>query len=100
VPADSTALESKQWKTDHRWSPNRLRHSAATEIRKRGNRWYVRSHDWKLMRSGALFDMKAAPFLEIPVGPNTSDAEARAGRKDLQKVLARLNPAVGKVEKP
>lgn len=24
-----------RWRTEHRWSPNRLRHSAATEIRKR-----------------------------------------------------------------
>jgi len=65
-----------------------------------GNRWYVRSRDWKLMRSGAFFDMKAAPFVEIPVGPNTGNAEARAGREDLEKVLARLNPAAGKVERP
>ena len=25
----------KKWQSDHRWSPNRLRHSAATEIRRR-----------------------------------------------------------------
>ncbi|HVU88492.1 MAG TPA: site-specific integrase [Pirellulales bacterium] len=27
--------ELKQWRSAHRWSPNRLRHTAATEIRKR-----------------------------------------------------------------
>ncbi|MBN2292168.1 MAG: site-specific integrase [Pirellulales bacterium] len=27
--------ELDQWQSDHRWSPNRLRHSAGTEIRKR-----------------------------------------------------------------
>lgn len=27
--------ELKQWQSDHRWSPNRLRHTAATEIRRR-----------------------------------------------------------------
>ncbi len=27
--------ELEKWQSDHRWSPNRLRHSAATEIRKR-----------------------------------------------------------------
>ena len=27
--------ELKQWQADHRWSPNQLRHSAATEIRQR-----------------------------------------------------------------
>ena len=27
--------ELKKWHSEHRWSPNRLRHSAGTEIRKR-----------------------------------------------------------------
>ena len=27
--------ELDQWQSDRRWSPNRLRHSAGTEIRKR-----------------------------------------------------------------
>ena len=27
--------ELKKWRSEHRWSPNRLRHTAATEIRKR-----------------------------------------------------------------
>ena len=35
APEDSTPEQVCQWKIDHRWSPNRLRHSAATEIRKR-----------------------------------------------------------------
>ncbi|TWU13894.1 Phage integrase family protein [Symmachiella macrocystis] len=32
---DRQRAELDQWKSDHRWSPNRLRHSAGTEIRKR-----------------------------------------------------------------
>ena len=32
---DKQRAELDQWQSDHRWSPNRLRHSAATEIRKR-----------------------------------------------------------------
>jgi integrase len=32
---DRQRVELNQWKSDHRWSPNRLRHSAGTEIRKR-----------------------------------------------------------------
>jgi len=32
---DKERAELKQWQSDHRWSPNQLRHSAATEIRKR-----------------------------------------------------------------
>ena len=26
--------ELKKWQSDHRWSPNQLRHAAATEVRK------------------------------------------------------------------
>jgi len=33
IDLDGDAL--KQWQSDHRWSPNQLRHSAGTEIRKR-----------------------------------------------------------------
>lgn len=35
APKDATEAEERQWKRDHRWSPNQLRHSAATEIRAR-----------------------------------------------------------------
>ena len=31
---DKQRAELDQWQSDHRWSPNRLRHSAGTEIRK------------------------------------------------------------------
>jgi arylsulfatase A len=65
-----------------------------------GNKWYVRSRDWKLTQSGELFDMKEAPFVEKPVAADSNDAEARAGREKLQKVLDTLNPAAGKQEKP
>lgn len=32
---DKQRAELEKWQSDHRWSPNRLRHSAGTEIRKR-----------------------------------------------------------------
>lgn len=32
---DKQRAELEKWQSEHRWSPNRLRHSAATEIRKR-----------------------------------------------------------------
>jgi len=32
---DTQRAELDRWQSDHRWSPNRLRHSAGTEIRKR-----------------------------------------------------------------
>jgi integrase len=35
VPEGLTEEEQAAWQTDHRWSPNQLRHAAATEIRRR-----------------------------------------------------------------
>jgi integrase len=32
---DAEKSELREWQTSHRWSPNQLRHTAATEIRKR-----------------------------------------------------------------
>src|SRR5262249_23753229 len=57
-----------------------------------GNRWYVRSQGWKLTESGALFDMKNAPFIEEAVSADTMNLDARAGRDELQKVLQTLKP--------
>ena len=34
-PADLSQTENKAWRKEHRWSPNQLRHTAATDIRKR-----------------------------------------------------------------
>lgn len=51
---------------------------------------YVRTARWKLNNDGELFDMKEAPFKEIPVDKNTADQEAIAARKHLQEVLEGL----------
>jgi arylsulfatase A len=61
--------------------------------------WYARSKRWKLTQSGELFDMSDAPFVEKPVPADTKDAEAIEGRKKLQAVLDKLNPAAGKQTK-
>lgn len=34
VPAGLSAADARKWQSDHRWAPNRLRHTAATEVRK------------------------------------------------------------------
>jgi integrase len=34
APAGLTAEQIQQWQSDHRWAPNRLRHTAATQVRK------------------------------------------------------------------
>lgn len=57
-----------------------------------GARWYARDTRWKLTQSGALFDLKDAPFAEAPVAADTTDAAAIAGRKHLQAVLDELKP--------
>ncbi len=55
--------------------------------------WYVRSRGWKLNQKGELFDMKEAPFKEIPVEADSKDPGAVAARKELQAVLDDLKPA-------
>ena len=42
---------------------------------------------YKLTNTGALFDLKDAPFTEVPVPADTQDAAALAARKRLQEVL-------------
>jgi arylsulfatase A len=48
---------------------------------------YVRDARWKLTEKGELFDLKEAPFKELAVAADTSDAEAKAGREKLKAVL-------------
>jgi hypothetical protein len=58
----------------------------------------VRDDAWKLNEHGELFDMKDAPFAEIPVPKDATDVAAVAARRRLQAVLDELNPAAGKTE--
>lgn len=58
--------------------------------------WYVRNSKWKLYRDGKLFDMKDAPFQEIPVPDDTDNADAKAARTELQAVLDELKPSANK----
>ena len=51
---------------------------------------YVRDARWKLTNDGKLFDLKEAPFKELPVAADTTDADAKASREKLQAVLADL----------
>jgi arylsulfatase A len=52
---------------------------------------YVRTQRWKLNNSGELFDMKEAPFKEIPVDKDATDAESVAARERLEEVLEGLD---------
>jgi arylsulfatase A len=57
-----------------------------------GSEWYVRSQNWKLNKSGELFDMHNAPFEEnlAPVNEQTN-----IEKNKLQLILDELNPASG-----
>src|SRR5205085_421579 len=55
--------------------------------------YYIRSPQWKLTNTGALFNMKNAPYEEIPTPTNTTDPAALAARKELQQSLTTLRDA-------
>lgn len=48
---------------------------------------YVRNARFKLTNRGELFDLSEAPYKEIPVPSDTTDAAAVAARKQLQAIL-------------
>ena len=52
-----------------------------------GGKSYVRDARYKLTNKGELFDLIEAPFKEIPVPKDTTDAGAIAARKSLQEIL-------------
>lgn len=52
-----------------------------------GDGWYARDPRFKLNEKGELFDLKDAPFQEIPVAADAPDADAQAARKTLAAVL-------------
>ncbi len=60
-----------------------------------GDQWYVRDGQWKLTRTGELFDMSGAPFSEDLVPKTSTDQRAIEARKRLQAVLDRLDPGSG-----
>lgn len=59
------------------------------------NNYYLREAGWKLDQSGALYDMKDAPFKEVAVAADTKDEAAIAARQRLSAAMAGLNPAGG-----
>jgi arylsulfatase A len=61
---------------------------------------YARDDRYKLMRRGDMFDLKNAPFEEIPVDRTTDEAGAKESRKALQAVLAEHHAAPATPEDP
>jgi integrase len=62
---DKQRAELEKWQSDHRWAPNRLRHSAGTEIRKR-------------------FGLEAA---QVILGHASADVTQVYAERDLQKAV-------------
>lgn len=60
-----------------------------------GENFHVREAGWKLNQASQLFDMKNAPFEEIPVPADSKDTAAVAARQRLSAALAELNPGAG-----
>jgi arylsulfatase A len=54
---------------------------------------YVRDARFKLTNHGEFFDLSEAPYREIAVASDTTDAAALGARKNLQAVLAQLPTA-------
>ena len=54
---------------------------------------YARDARFKLTKNGQMFDLSEAPYKEIPVSADTTDAAALAARKQLQEALAKLPTA-------
>jgi len=75
-----------------RGEPTSQRAWAFTQL---GEDWHVREPGWKLNQAAELFDMKNAPFEEIPVPAGSKDEASVAARKRLSAVLVQLNPATG-----
>jgi arylsulfatase A len=60
-----------------------------------GNKWYVRSAQWKLTREGELFDMSNAPFEEKLVCNYANNKEATSAYTRLQAILKEIAPEKG-----
>jgi integrase len=66
APANATPEAAREWKLQHRWAPNRLRHTAATELRKR-------------------FGLEAA---QVVLGHSAADVTQIYAERDLAKAAA------------
>jgi arylsulfatase A-like enzyme len=94
-PPNDVKLDGHSFAPQLRGEPGQPREWIYVQL---GNRWYVRSKEWKLTHAGELFDMREAPFIEKPVAADTADADARRGREMLQKALDTLKPHAGKID--
>jgi len=84
---DGVTIDGQSFAPQLRGEPGKPREWVYVELQ--GQR-YVATKRWKLNARGELFDMKEAPFTEIPVPGNATDAAAITARQHLQEVMAGL----------
>ena len=92
---DGVKLDGRSFAPQLRGGTGNPRESIFVQL---GTGWYARNDQWKLNEKGELFSMKDAPFVELPIAVDSTDAAAVTARKSLQSVLDELNPAGGKRE--
>jgi arylsulfatase A-like enzyme len=86
LPVERT-IDGRSFAPQLRGSPGRPREWVYVQL---GNNCYIRSDRWKLTGGGELFDMRDAPFQQIPVPAGRADAAATAARAVLQAALDSL----------
>lgn len=89
---ENRIIDGKSLVSQIKGSTDSSRKWAFTQL---GSHWHVREIGWKLNEAGQLFDMKNAPFEEIPVAADAKDEASMAARKRLSAALAELNPGAG-----
>jgi arylsulfatase A len=92
-PPEGVTLDSHSFAPQVRGQKGTPREWVYVEL---NGRSYARDARYKLTKGGALFDLKDAPFKEIPIPADTTDADALASKKRLQAVLADHPAAPGK----
>jgi arylsulfatase A len=81
-PPEGVKIDGRSFAPQLRGQPGNPREWIFVQL---GNGWYVRDARWKLTGKNELFDMKEAPFREIPA--DDKDPVAGVARKRLQAVL-------------
>lgn len=71
IPGGLSSQEAKEWRRDHRWSPNQLRHSAATFLRKE-------------------FGIEAARIILGHSSPTVTEVYAELDRSKAAEIMAKV----------
>jgi len=86
LPSDVT-IDGRSFAPQLQGRPGKPREWVFVQL---GGSWYVRDARWKLDQAGELFDMKDAPFAQIPAPSDSEDA--KAAKTKLQAALDSLRP--------